>query len=73
MKNRKKTGKITRFFKEVKSELKKVVWPSKKQIIKNTLVVIAAVILVGIVIWLLDLLSTFIYLAKCGVLHYLFV
>ena len=51
----KKSGnKITKFFKEVKSELKKVVWPSKKQIIKNTLVVIAVVILVGIVIWVLD-------------------
>ena len=55
----KKTGKITKYFKEVKSELKKVVWPSKKQIIKNTLVVIAAVILVGIVIWVLDLLFSF--------------
>ena len=53
----KKSGtRITRFFKEVKSELKKVTWPSKKQVTKNTLVVIAAVVLIGIVIWVLDLI-----------------
>ena len=52
---KKKSGnKIVRFFKELKSELKKVVWPSKKQVIKNTLIVIAAVIIIGIVIWILD-------------------
>ena len=52
---KKKSGnKIARYFKELKSEMKKVVWPSKKQIIKNTLIVIAAVVLIGIVIWILD-------------------
>ena len=56
----KKSGnKFTKFFKEVKSELKKVVWPSKKQITKNTLVVIIAVILVGAVIFGLDYLFSF--------------
>ena len=54
--SKKKSGnKIVRFFKELKSELKKVVWPSKGQVIKNTLIVIAAVIIIGIVIWVLDL------------------
>ena len=44
---KKKSGnKIVRFFKELKSELKKVVWPSKGQVIKNTLIVIAAVIII---------------------------
>ncbi len=53
---KKKSGnKIVRFFKELKSELKKVVWPSKSQVIKNSLIVIAAVIIIGIVIWVLDL------------------
>ena len=55
-KTKKSGNKITKFFKEVKSELKKVTWPSKKQVTKSTLVVIAAVILIGIVIWVLDLL-----------------
>ena len=55
-KTKKSGNRIVRFFKEVKSELKKVTWPSKKQVTKNTLVVIAAVVLIGIVIWVLDLL-----------------
>ncbi len=55
-KTKKSGNRITRFFKEVKSELKKVTWPSKKQVTKNTLVVIAAVVLIGIVIWVLDLI-----------------
>ncbi len=56
----KKSGnRFTRFFKEVKSELKKVTWPSKKQVIKSTLVVIAAVLIIGVVIWVLDLLFSF--------------
>lgn len=53
---KKKSGnKFVKFFKEVKSEMKKVVWPSKKQVINNTLIVIASVLIVGVVIWLLDL------------------
>lgn len=50
----KKQNKVVKFFKEVKSELKKVVWPSKKQVVNNTLIVIAAVLIVGIVIWAFD-------------------
>ncbi|MBQ4630883.1 MAG: preprotein translocase subunit SecE [Clostridia bacterium] len=53
-KKKKSGNRITRFFKEVKSEMKKVVWPTKKQVIKNTLIVIAVVLLIGIVIWALD-------------------
>ena len=33
--------KIANFFREMKSELKKVVWPSKKDVLHDTLVVIA--------------------------------
>lgn len=52
---KKKSGnRIARYFKELKSEMKKVVWPSKKQVIKNTLIVIAAVVIIGVVIWILD-------------------
>jgi len=53
---KKKSGnRIVRFFKEVKSEMKKVVWPSQKQVIKNTLIVLLAVFVIGIVIWVLDI------------------
>ena len=54
---KKKSGnKIVKFFKEIKSEMKKVVWPSRKQVTNNTLIVLAVVVLVGLVIWVLDLL-----------------
>jgi len=45
---------IVKYFKDVKSELKKVVWPTYKQIQKNTIVVLACVLIVGIFIWVLD-------------------
>ena len=53
-----RTGKrISRWFREMKSELKKVVWPSKSQMINNTLVVIACVLVVGVFIWLFDAIA----------------
>lgn len=45
---------IVKYFKEVKAEIKKVVWPTPKQITNNTLVVIASIIIIGIVIWIVD-------------------
>jgi preprotein translocase subunit SecE len=42
------------FFSEVKSELKKVTWPSKKEVYATTLVVIATTVLFGFYLWLLD-------------------
>ena len=54
-----KIKKPSKFFKEVKSELKKVVWPSGKQVINNTLIVLALVILVGLFIYGLDSLFQF--------------
>ena len=50
---------VAKFFRECKSEIKKVVWPSRKQVVNNTLVVIAAVILIGIFIWVLDAVFQF--------------
>lgn len=50
----KKPNKVLNYFKEVKSELKKVVWPSFKQIKNNTLIVIACVLIIGAFIWILD-------------------
>ena len=50
-----RTGKRTsRRFREMRSELKKVVWPSKSQMVNNTLVVLACVVVVGVFIWVFD-------------------
>ncbi|MDD2627727.1 MAG: preprotein translocase subunit SecE [Clostridia bacterium] len=43
------------FFKDMKSELKKVVWPTTGQIINNTLLVIGLVIVVSLVVLGIDL------------------
>ena len=54
-KKAKKANPIAKFFRDLKGEFKKIVWPSKKQIINNTIIVIIAVILIGLVIWAIDL------------------
>ena len=48
-------GRVCKYFRELRSELKKVVWPTPKQVGKNALVVGACVLVVGVFIWLLDL------------------
>ena len=50
-------GAICRYFRELRSELKKVVWPTPQQILKNTLIVLACVLIVGIFIWLFDFVA----------------
>ena len=42
-------------FKDTKAELKKVVWPTKKQIINNTVWVLVLVIMVAAVVLGIDL------------------
>ena len=54
-------ARIGRWFREMRSELKKVVWLSKGQVVKNTLTVIACSIVVGIFIWVLDLIASQVY------------
>ena len=51
-------ARMKRWFREMRSELKKVVWTSKSQLVNNTLVVIACVIVVGIFIWVFDLVCS---------------
>lgn len=55
--NQKKDGffkKIGASAKSTKSELKKVSWPTRKQLFKNTGVVIVCIVVVGLVIFALD-------------------
>ncbi len=43
-----------RWFREMKSELKKVVWPSGKETMKNTGTVLLCSLIVGAFIWIFD-------------------
>ena len=51
----KKTGRFGQFFKEVSGEVKKLSWPTKKEIVSYTLTVIAFILLMAVVIYALDL------------------
>ena len=43
-----------RWFREMESELKKVVWPSGKETMKNTGTVLLCSLIVGAFIWIFD-------------------
>ena len=51
-------GAICRYFRELRSELKKVVWPTPKQVLKNALIVVVCVLIVGVFIWLFDFVAS---------------
>lgn len=56
-KKKKKLGlfkKIGKFFRESRSELKKVVWPTPKQVLNNTGVVLAMIVIIGAFVGALD-------------------
>ncbi len=50
-------ARVAKWFKEMKSELKKVQWPTAKTVAKNTGIVILCVLVVGVFIGLFDLLA----------------
>lgn len=57
----KKPSRIKQWIRELKAELKKIVWPTKKQVTHNTLIVLGTVIVSVIGISGLDFVFTFVY------------
>ena len=47
-------ARVSKFFRDTKSELKKVVWPSKADVKTNTIVVLITVAVAAVVMILLD-------------------
>ena len=45
---------IVLFFRDYKSEVKKIVWPGFRDVVKNTVIVLIMCLLVGILIWVVD-------------------
>lgn len=43
------------FFKDFKAELKRVVWPTPKQLLNSTIAVITIVLVIGIIVFALDM------------------
>ncbi|WP_297376430.1 preprotein translocase subunit SecE [uncultured Helcococcus sp.] len=56
MTEKKKTG----FFRGIRNEFKKITWPTKNEIFKSTVVVVAALIGMSILVKLLDTIFRFI-------------
>ena len=52
--SRSRLARLTRFLREVKSELKKVSWPNKKELTANTIVVLVSVFFAATLIWIID-------------------
>ena len=48
------SNRFIKWFREMRSELKKDVWPTPKQILNNTLVSLTVMVAAGIVIWAVD-------------------
>lgn len=51
---KKSPNKVVKWFKDLKSEFKKVVWPSRKKVVNNTLVVLAVMVIATIFVGGLD-------------------
>lgn len=57
VKEKNKENKVKKhFFKDFKAELKKVIWPTPKQLINNTMAVVVIVVIVGVIVFALDAL-----------------
>ncbi|MCL2226168.1 MAG: preprotein translocase subunit SecE [Oscillospiraceae bacterium] len=48
------SNRLARWFREMRSELKKVVWPTPKQTVNNTIVALVVMGVSAIVVWALD-------------------
>ncbi|MBQ3547509.1 MAG: preprotein translocase subunit SecE [Clostridia bacterium] len=45
---------VVLFFRDYKSEIKKIVWPNFKEVVRNTVIVLIMCAVVGVLIWLVD-------------------
>ncbi len=65
---KKKHNRVAKWFKDLKSEFKKVVWPTKKQVLNNTFVVLITMIVSSVFVGALDfgLLKLFKFLLGIG-------
>ena len=46
------------WFREMKSEMKKVVWPTRQTVLKNTGTVLLCSLLIGVCIWVFDFVAS---------------
>jgi len=51
---KKSSVKFRRFWKDFRGELKKIVWPDFKTVLKNTGIVLLTTVIIGVPVWILD-------------------
>lgn len=55
------------FFRDARTEVRKVVWPTRAETTQTTLTVFIIVVIVGIFLWLLDMLLAFLFRVITGI------
>ena len=54
------------FARDARTEVRKVIWPTRQETMQTTLMVIVMVILVGVMLWLIDMVLRWAVLALTG-------
>ncbi|NTV80285.1 MAG: preprotein translocase subunit SecE [Candidatus Aminicenantes bacterium] len=54
------TKRFVNFLRDVRSELKKVTWPSKNEVVNTTIVVIAATVFFGFYLFFMDVIFSWV-------------
>ena len=62
----KKDSKVKKFFRDYKSEFKKIVWPDKKDTLRQSGVVAVTIVIVALAVFLLDTGFTKLLMAIAG-------
>jgi preprotein translocase subunit SecE len=61
-------GKSTvEFFKDARTEVRKVVWPTRAETVQTTVTVFIIVFLIGLFLWLLDMLLSGLFKTITGI------
>jgi len=55
------------FFRDARTEVRKVVWPTRAETVQTTLTVFIIVVLVGIFLWLFDMLLAWLFKLITGI------
>ena len=55
------------FFRDARTEVRKVVWPTRQETLQTTLTVFIIVVIVGIMLWLFDMLLSWLFKLITGI------
>jgi len=55
------------FFRDARTEVRKVVWPTRQETVQTTLTVFIIVVIVGIMLWLFDMLLSWLFKLITGI------